>query len=86
MGKTWLYHYDPETRQSNNQLSGGIETHSAPKIPGAKIRWKSSRLDFLIDYLPEGQTVNAEYHSSLLVQLKNILKEKHQRRTPPEGH
>ena len=30
----------------------------------------------LIDYLPKGQTLNAEYHSPLLVQLKDILKEK----------
>jgi len=31
----------------------------------------------LIDYLPKGQTINVEYYSSLLVQLKDILKEKH---------
>ena len=31
----------------------------------------------LIDYLPKGQTINADYYSSLLVQLKDILKEKH---------
>jgi len=30
----------------------------------------------LIDYLPKGQTINAEYYSSLLVQLEDILKEK----------
>jgi len=30
----------------------------------------------LIDYLPNDQTINAEYYSSLLVQLKDILKEK----------
>jgi len=30
----------------------------------------------LIDYLPKGQTINAEYYSSLLVQLNDILKEK----------
>jgi len=30
----------------------------------------------LIDYLPKGQTINAEYYSSLLVPLKDILKEK----------
>jgi len=30
----------------------------------------------LIDYLPNGQTINAEYYISLLVQLKDILKEK----------
>jgi len=30
----------------------------------------------LIDYLPKGRTINTEYYSSLLVQLKDILKEK----------
>jgi len=30
----------------------------------------------LIDYLPKGQTINAECYSSLLVQLKDTLKEK----------
>jgi len=30
----------------------------------------------LIDYLPKGQSINAEYYSFLLVQLKDILKEK----------
>jgi len=55
-------------------------------VPSAKIRWKSSRLDFLgsrrhpIDYLPKGRTINAEYYSSLLVQLKDILEEKHRRK------
>ena len=34
----------------------------------------------LIDYLPKGQTINAEYYLSLLVQLKNILKEKRRRK------
>ena len=36
-------------RQSNNQWRGGIAAHPAPpqKIPSAKIRWKSSRLNFL---------------------------------------
>ena len=45
--------------------------------------WEISRLVLwnqdgmlLIDYLPKGQSINAEYYSSLLVQLKDILKEK----------
>jgi len=70
-------------RQSNKQWSGGIQTHPAPKIPSAKILWKSTRLDFLGSgrhpphcYLPQGQTTTPEYYSSLLVQLKDILKEK----------
>jgi len=45
MDETWLGHYDPET--NNNQQSRGLAAHTAPKIPSAKIRWKTSRLDFL---------------------------------------
>jgi len=33
----------------------------------------------LTDYLPKGQTINAEYYSSLLVQVTDILKEKRPR-------
>jgi len=53
------------------------------KVLNAQIRWKNSRLDFLGSrwhpphYLPKGQTINAENYSTLLVQLKDILKEKH---------
>jgi len=45
MDETWLYHYDPETK--DNQWSGDIAVHTAPKIPSAKIGCRSSRLDFL---------------------------------------
>ena len=41
----------------------------------ASIFWDQDGI-LLIDYLPKSQTVNAEYYSSLLVQLKNILKKK----------
>ena len=73
-------------RQSNNQWRGGIVAHPAPKIPCAKIRWKISCLDFLGSrrhpphYLLKGQNINAEYYSSLLVQLKGILKDKRRRK------
>ena len=72
-------------RQNNNQWSGGIAAHPVPKYSECKIRWKDSSLAFrdqdillLIDYVPKGQTtsINAEYYSSLLVQLKDILKDK----------
>ena len=43
MDGTWLYHYDPETKQQSMGWR-----HSPPqKISSARIRWKSSRLDFL---------------------------------------
>jgi len=72
-------------RQSNNQWSDGISAHPAPQNSECKnplekfsprffgIKTASSSL---IIYLPKGQTVNAEYYSSLLVQLKDILKDK----------
>jgi len=71
-------------RQSNNQWSGGIAAHPAAKIfrvqkPAGKVLasifWDQDGI-LLIDYLLKGQNINAEYYSSLLVQLKDILKEK----------
>jgi len=71
-------------RQSNNQWCGGIAAHPATKNSECKnplemfsprFFWNQDGI-LLIDYLPKGQTVNAEYYSSLLVQLKDILKEK----------
>jgi len=45
MHETWLYHYDPETKQLSMEW-----WHSRPprpkKIPSAKICWKGSRLVF----------------------------------------
>jgi len=84
MDETWLYHCDPETKQINNQWSGGIAAHPAPK----KLRVQKSAGKvlasifrdqdgiLLIDYLSKSQIINAQYYSSLLVQLKDILKEK----------
>jgi len=84
MDETWLYHV--ARRQSNNQWSGGIAAHPPP--PKKKIRVQKFSGKFLtsmfwdqdvillIDYLPKGQTINAEYYLSLLVQLKGILKGK----------
>jgi len=41
----------------------------------ASIFWDQDGI-LLIDYLPKGQNIKAEYYSSLLVQLKDILKDK----------
>ena len=71
-------------RQSNNQWSGGVAFHPAPKNSDCKnplekfsprLFWDQDGI-LLIDYLPKGQTINVEYYSSLLVQMKDILKEK----------
>jgi len=46
---------------------------SAGKFLGS-IFWDHDGI-LLIDYVSKGQTINAEYYSSLMVQLKDILKE-----------
>ena len=77
--------YIPTTqRQSNNQWIGGIAAQPVPKKLRvqksaekvlASIFWDQDGI-LLIVYLPKGQTINAEYYSSLLVQMNDILKEK----------
>ena len=82
MDETWLYHYDPETKQQSMEwwYSGSPRPK---KIRGQKSAGKVLASSFcdqdgilLIDYLQKGQITNAEYYSSLLVQFKDILKEK----------
>jgi len=51
---------------------------SAEKVL-ASIFWDQDGI-LLIDYLPKGPTINAEYYSPLLVQLNNTLKEKRHRK------
>jgi len=41
----------------------------------ASIFWDQDGI-LLIDFLPKDQTIDAEYYSPLMVQLKDILKEK----------
>jgi len=89
MDETWLYYCDLETKQQSMEWrhSGSPRPKkfrvqkSAGKV-FASVFWDKDGI-LLIDYLPKGQTINAEYYSSLLVQLKDILKEKRQ---PREGH
>jgi len=86
--ETWLYHYDQKTKQQSMEWrhSGSPRPKnfrvqkSAGKVL-ASIFWDQDGI-LLIDYLPNGQTINTEYYSSLLVQLKDILKEKRPRSSP----
>jgi len=82
MEENWVYHYDPETMQQSMEWR-----HSASSRPKqfrvqqsggkvlASIFWDQVGIH-LTYYLLKGQTINAEYYSSLLVQLMDILKEK----------
>ena len=82
MDETWLYHYDPETKQQLMEWrhSGSHRPKTFRVQKTAEKVLASIFLDqdgiLLIDYLPKGQAINAQYYSSLLVQLKDILKEK----------
>jgi len=68
MDETWLYHYDPETKQQSMEWrhSGSPRPKtfrvqkSAEKVL-ASIFWDQNGI-LLIDYLPKGQTINAEYY------------------------
>jgi len=63
----WRHSGSPRPKKFRVQKSAG-------KVV-ASIFWDQDGI-LLIDYLPNGQTIKAEYYSSLLVQLKDILKEK----------
>jgi len=82
MDETWLYHYDPEIEQQSMEWRHcGSPRHIKLRVQKsarkflASIFWDRDGI-LLIDYLPKGQTNNAEYYSSLLVQVKDILEEK----------
>jgi histone-lysine N-methyltransferase SETMAR len=71
------------TRRQNNYngVTAGVSIFPQ-KNPSEKSAEKFLASNFwyqdgiiLIDYLPKGQTINANYYTSLLVQLKDILKE-----------
>ena len=86
MDETWLYHYDPETKQQSMEWQHRGSPHpkkfwvqkSAGKILASNF-WDQDGI-LLIGYLPKGQTISYEYeyeyYSSLLVKLKDILKGK----------
>jgi len=82
MNETWLFHYDPETKQKSMEWRHSSLPRpkkfrvqkSAGKVL-ASIFWDQDGILF-IDYLPKGQIINAEYYSSLVVQMEDILKEK----------
>ena len=79
--------YDPETKQQSvewrNSGSPRPNKFRVQKSAGkvlASIFWDQDNI-LLSDYLRNGHTINAEYYSFLLVQLKDIFKE----RKPREG-
>jgi len=86
MDETWLYHDDPETKQQSMEWrhggSPGPKKFRVQKSTGKVLAsiFRDQDGILLIDYLLKGQTINAEFYSSLLVQLKDILKKKRHRK------
>jgi len=82
MDETWLHHYEPETKQQSMEWR-----NSGSPLP-KKFRVQKSTGKVLasifldqdgilhINHFPKGQTTNTEYYSSLLVQMKDVLKKK----------
>ena len=76
-------------RQSNNQWSGGIAAHHAPKIPSAKIRWKSSCLDFLGSRRHPPHWLSSKgpnYRHGVLLISAGAIEGYFEGKTPQEGH
>ena len=73
------YHYAPETKQQSMEWQHPVPKKFRVQKSSGKVL-ASIFLDengiLFTDYLPKGQTINAQYYLSLLVQLKDILKEK----------
>jgi len=78
MDKIWLYHYDPETKQQSmmwrHSSSPRPKKFRVQKPTGKVLASILCNQDGIlpIDYLPKGQTINAEYYSSLLVKLRTF--------------
>ena len=82
MDETQLYHYYPETKKQSMEWwyssSHRPKTFLVQKSSGkvlASIFWNQDSI-ILIHYLPKGQTINGENYTTLLLQLKDIWKEK----------
>ena len=80
--ETWLFHYDPETKQQSMQWrhSGSPKPkkfktqRSAGKVM-ATVFWDKDGI-LMIDYLQRGNTINSDYYCDLLYRLKDAIKEK----------
>jgi histone-lysine N-methyltransferase SETMAR len=61
MDETWLYHYDPETKQQSMEWWHRPKKFQVQKSAGKVLAsiFRDQDGILLIDYLPKGQTINA---------------------------
>ena len=85
MDETWLYHYYPETKQQTMEWR-----HSgSPKIPSAKIRSKSSLLDFLGSRRHPPRWLSSKGSNNqrgVLLISAGVIEGHFEGKTPREGH
>ena len=74
--ETWLYHYGPETKQQSMEWRHSGSPRTKKFRMQNPLENFSPRFFGIIHFHRKGQTINAEYYLSLLVQLKDILKGK----------
>lgn len=83
LDQTWIHHYDPESKRQSMQWKTRDEP---PPKKSKKVRssagkiilitfWDSKGV-ILTDYLQHGQTYNGQYHSILLGNLREKIKQK----------
>ena len=80
--ETWVYHYDPETKQQSMQWIQQGE-HPPVKARVVKSAGKTMLMLFwdaegpvLVDFLPPKTTITDQYYAKVLANLHNAIKEK----------
>jgi len=80
--ESWVYGYDPETKQQSSQLKG--PTSSRPK-KGRQVRSKTKVMLLAFfdsegivhhEYAPDGQTINKEFYVEVLRRLREPFRRK----------
>jgi len=87
MDETLLYHYDPETKQQSMEWrhSG---SPSPQKLPNAKIRWKSSGLDFFFIKMASPHLLSSKgpnYQRGVLFNFAGAIEGHFEGKTPRES-
>jgi len=78
--ETWFHFYEPETKQ---QSSVWKATHEPPPVKAKAVQSAGKRMAtvfwdregiLLIEWLPEGRTINAQYYCEILERLREKIK------------
>jgi len=88
MDETWLYHYDPETKQQSMEWRYNGSPRP-PKYTSANIRWKISRLHFLGSRQHSPHCLSSKgsnYQCGVLLISASATDGHFEEKTPGEGH